>query len=949
MIRKRKWIAVWLSVLLMCTCLLPVGATVFSDLEGDKNEKAVHLLSEIGIIKGKTETEYAPGESLTRAEMTTILLRLINMEHKASVGLPVFSDVPAEHWAYHNIMTAHEMKLVNGTSETTFEPDAPVTYAQTVKLLVTLLGYGVKAEALGGYPAGYLITASQLELLQGVAVQDAEAFTRGEMARLVYNALEIKLFDKEGYGANANQYNTVEDTILTRYLNISHYKAKVTAMYMGEIATPIRRLEKNEIYFENVSVTNETPMTSFIAAADKSEVGDYLGAVCDVYVKDGAKEEVELLAIFLRESTSIITVDAADILKDTTKTEFYYMVGDKEYKIQIDGAMTVYNGQVKNVTAEELAPDVGTVRLISNNRGGDYDTILVESYTDYVVKNVNYDNDTVYFTDGSSMILDISDASVSTSITDSTGKEIEAYDLYPEDILSIAESGKYRKVWRSNRITEGAVTEKTDDYFVINGEKYTVSKAFREEQSLETFELGTDFIFYLNFMGEIVTAEKYRDYMYGYLVNASPVGGLDKKPYLKIYTEEKEMVVYDTADRVMLNGESVSKKDILHESKANEIWDGSGAIRQLLRYETDDQNRLVKIETATDHTRDAKAAEVDDGFSLDYYFDKSNRLASRDGSKIFRENVQFVAGDICTFVGRIAPRSSTKIFIIPSATAPDEAYSMDDYNMFEHNTSYPDMEFYDTGETYVPGAIVYHQEGKTGASLEYPTYSVEHALVQKVYTGMTDDGEIASMMDLYTTSGVKKTVRTEEDFRCLYKAANADIEKDTYWYTSKGSDGKTTRKMPLPGGNRGDMFIDAKDLRVGDIIQFEADTTGKISLISVKYRAGEFAANVLTGGTSDVSVLDAYNYYASGLSVMHFERANNYGFIAEGLLADAAGRPNGEKASYFFTSTGSCLLVDQKTGNVKRVTVDDLYPGDVVVKVAVTYTIKAYFVYRDWK
>ena len=323
------------------------------------------------------------------------------------------------------------------------------------------------------------------------------------------------------------------------------------------------------------------------------------------------------MAIFLRESTSIITVDASDVLKDTTKTEFYYMVGDKEYKIPIDGAKVVYNGQVKNVTAEELAPDVGTVRLISNNRGGDYDTILVESYTDYVVKNVNYDNDTVYFTDGSSMILDISDASVSTSITDSTGKEIEAYDLYPEDILSIAESDKYRKVWRSNRITEGAVTEKTDDYFVINGEKYTVSKAFREEQSLETIELGTDFIFYLNFMGKIVTAEKYRDYMYGYLVNASPVGGLDKKPYLKIYTEEKEMVVYDTADRVMLNGESISKKDILHESKANEIWDGSGAIRQLLRYETDGQNRLVKIETATDHTKNAEAAEADEGFSLD--------------------------------------------------------------------------------------------------------------------------------------------------------------------------------------------------------------------------------------------------------------------------------------------------------------------------------------------
>lgn len=946
MIRK-KWIAVWLSVLLMCTCLLPVGATVFSDMEGDKNEKPVQLLSEIGIIKGKTETEYTPLESLTRAEMTTILLRLINMENKTSVGLPVFSDVSAEHWAYHNIMTAYEMKLVNGTSETTFEPDAPVTYAQTVKLLVTLLGYGVKAEALGGYPAGYLITASQLELLQGVAVQDAEPLTRGEMARLVYNALEIKLFDKEGYGADANQYNTVEDTILTRYLNISHYKAKVAATYMGEIATPIRRLAKNEIYFENVAVTNAIPMTSFIAAADTPKEADYLGAVCDVYVKEDAKEEVDLLAVFPRESTSIITVDAADILKDTTKTEFYYMVGDKEYKIQIDGAMTVYNGQVKNVTAEELAPDVGTVRLISNNRGGDYDTIIIESYKDYLVDNINYENGTIYFTGGGFLTLDSADKELSIELRDASGKEIALFDFYPQDILSIAENGKYRKVYRSDKVVEGVITEEANDYVIINGEKYEVARALHNAQQLQALEMGIKSIFSLDFTGKIAAVEKKRSYMYGYLVGAQAVGGLNKEPFLKIFTEDGKMVVYNVAKRVQLNEESVSKTDILHESKANEIWDGAKVVQGLLRYEINEKNELIKIETATDYTKNPAAAENGESFTLDYYFDKNGHLASKDGSIVYRKDVQFVGGDLSTFVGRIAPRTNTKIFVIPEEGASDEAYSMTTYGMFEHNMEYPDLEFYDTGENFVPGAMVYYQKG-AGSGNEYPTYHVEHALVQKIYTGMSTHGEVGCMLDVYTTNGLKKQVYVEEDFRALYKAANANIEKDIYWYTSKGSDGKTTRKMPAPGEKRGDMFMDAEHLQIGDIIQIETDTTGKATMISVKYRAGEFAANVLTGGTSDVSVLDAYNYYSSGLSVMEYVRFAGYGFIAEGQLADAAGRPNGETAEFFFPTSKNCLLVDKKTGEVSKISVEEIYPGDVVVKIAVTYTIKAYFVYRDW-
>ena len=45
-----------------------------------------------------------------------------------------FQDVPANQWYYNDVMNAYEMGLINGKSATQFKPNDNLTYAEAVKL-----------------------------------------------------------------------------------------------------------------------------------------------------------------------------------------------------------------------------------------------------------------------------------------------------------------------------------------------------------------------------------------------------------------------------------------------------------------------------------------------------------------------------------------------------------------------------------------------------------------------------------------------------------------------------------------------------------------------------------------------------------------------------------------------------------------------------------------------
>lgn len=94
---------------------------------------AVKWAVENGVTEGTSTTTFSPDASCTRAQMVTFLWRA-NGSPKAAGANP-FTDVQAGSYYYDAVLWAVEKGITSGTSATTFAPNATVTRGQTVTFL----------------------------------------------------------------------------------------------------------------------------------------------------------------------------------------------------------------------------------------------------------------------------------------------------------------------------------------------------------------------------------------------------------------------------------------------------------------------------------------------------------------------------------------------------------------------------------------------------------------------------------------------------------------------------------------------------------------------------------------------------------------------------------------------------------------------------------------------
>ena len=95
---------------------------------------AVAWAVENGVTGGTTATTFSPNNACTRAQMVTFLWRAAG-EPEPETTVNPFTDVSASAYYYEAVLWAVERGITNGTSATTFSPDATVTRGQTVTFL----------------------------------------------------------------------------------------------------------------------------------------------------------------------------------------------------------------------------------------------------------------------------------------------------------------------------------------------------------------------------------------------------------------------------------------------------------------------------------------------------------------------------------------------------------------------------------------------------------------------------------------------------------------------------------------------------------------------------------------------------------------------------------------------------------------------------------------------
>ena len=113
-----------------------VVTTNFSDVEQGKwYTEAVNALASLGIIQG-SNGKFRPNDPITRAEFIAIAMRFANMVSGASAS---FKDVPTNAWYYDSIASAVSYGWIGGYSDGSFRPTKPITRAEVVTIVNRML------------------------------------------------------------------------------------------------------------------------------------------------------------------------------------------------------------------------------------------------------------------------------------------------------------------------------------------------------------------------------------------------------------------------------------------------------------------------------------------------------------------------------------------------------------------------------------------------------------------------------------------------------------------------------------------------------------------------------------------------------------------------------------------------------------------------------------------
>lgn len=194
----------------------------FSDVATDAvYAAAIEVLTRLGIMTGYDDKTFRPDTTLSRAEATAMIVRLLNLEINPTGGETQFSDVPTSHWASGYISWATENGIINGQGDGTFAPEEFVTKHQLIKMLVCTLGYEPMALVNGGWNyGGYITAAEEMGLIEKDNLNKNVHIKRGEAALLCYRALDIDFMEwvEATSGIYGQLYRICEnETILTEY------------------------------------------------------------------------------------------------------------------------------------------------------------------------------------------------------------------------------------------------------------------------------------------------------------------------------------------------------------------------------------------------------------------------------------------------------------------------------------------------------------------------------------------------------------------------------------------------------------------------------------------------------------------------------------------------------------------------------------------------------------
>lgn len=146
--------------LVMVLGLGVVGASADNKLDdytdakdiGDAYVEAVGVMTGLEIVDGMTETTIDPTATYTREQAAKIIAYMVLGKTAAdslTCTVAPFDDVAADRWSAGYISFCVEQGIIDGMTDTTFEPTGTLTGFQWAKMLLSAVGFNAKGEFTG--------------------------------------------------------------------------------------------------------------------------------------------------------------------------------------------------------------------------------------------------------------------------------------------------------------------------------------------------------------------------------------------------------------------------------------------------------------------------------------------------------------------------------------------------------------------------------------------------------------------------------------------------------------------------------------------------------------------------------------------------------------------------------------------------------------------------------
>lgn len=589
-------------------CLLCTGSGVLAQ---NTSDSALFEVASLGIMPEIKEEGWDAAESVTRAEFSAIVVRMIGLSDAAfDFSGNEFYDVSPHHAYASSVELVTKLGLMSGVGDGLFNPEGSLTVTQALKVVTSVLGYSVSAEKKGGWPSGYLSVGSQLGLLRGVT--SANEISKGDLALLIANALDVHLL-KEVVSGGETVYEIDRDTTLRQSLtdgtgDATLYKREgiVLATAYSYLISEVPDLNNDEVVIDGVTYKT-----------GQSNAADFLGQEVVFYAKERSGQKPEIVSVRKSARTEITRIDGDDFLYFDASRAVYTDDAGKEKNIQVSGFRFLLNGvPITKNEALAITNINGRVDVIVNS-GADLSCVMIWNYTNHPVSVSQ--KGLVYFKDGFTLNgkkflnIDLDETDVKFVVLSNEGVIVSPDDIQADDILSIYadQKGSRYTIYVSNQKITGTITMLDEDSVSIDDTAYPKHKETKLYASV-----GDAVVLQLDYLGRAAYAEKEETKeKYGYIVGVekqNALGGTRAKivqaKQVSFSTEEQDNSTDDMESKVdvpvlVCENASIGVYEFSANVKINGIRyknsDLQNVLKQLdvIRFVTNDKGQIGSIET----------------------------------------------------------------------------------------------------------------------------------------------------------------------------------------------------------------------------------------------------------------------------------------------------------------------------------------------------------------